>query len=248
MEITTQVTISSILDLSDRNSAFSIIFIIDLEWNDLNLKFNYLKENQQSNSIETETFQKMWRPKLNFGILAGTSGHPKVIFEENVVIRSRKAFLANDVDKVPYNESYHGSENKIHSKIMYQANFNCQFKGIYLYPFGTNNCWFRFFIEGATNKMNKTTFKLLPLNNLADTAVGEFNVNDIRMIESHQNGLRSVVVILELLRSRISIILVTYLPTILMNLINQVTLCLTNHNSCNKESNSSLGYSIFEDE
>ena len=78
LEITTKVTISSILDLSDRNSAFSLIFIIDLEWNDLNLKFNYLKENQQSNSIETETFQKMWGPKLNFGILAGTSGHPKV--------------------------------------------------------------------------------------------------------------------------------------------------------------------------
>ena len=229
LEITTNVTITSILDLSDANSAFSLIFIVELEWNDLNLRFKYLKENPQCNSIDDETFGKMWRPKLNFGILAGTAEDPKVIFDDNLVVRSRTAFLANDIDRVFYNESYHGSENKIHSKRIYQATFNCQFNGIYLYPFGTNKCWFRFFIKGASNKM--ATLKLLPLNYLAGNVVGEFNVNDITMVESYQRDLHTVVVTIEVLRSRLSIILVTYLPTILMNLINQVAFCLTNHNS-----------------
>ena len=230
MEIQTNVTVVDILDLSDEKSSFSIIFIVDLEWNDLNLKFHYLKEDSQSNSIDEETFkQKMWNPQLSFGTLAGTAEHPKVVFEEIVVIRSHKATLANDIDQVFYNESYHGSENKIHSKRIYQATFNCQFNGIYLYPFGTNECHFRFFLKGASNKM--TTFKLLPLNYLAGSVVGEFNVNDVTMEESYQRGLHNVVVSIEVLRSRLSIILVTYLPTILMNLINQVTFCLTNHNA-----------------
>ena len=230
LEIQTNVTVVDILDLSDETSSFSVIFIIDLEWNDLNLKFKYLKEESQSNSIDKETFeQRMWKPQLNFGTLAGTAEHPKVVFEEIVVIRSHKATLANDIDQVFYNESYLGSENKIHSKRIYQATFNCQFNGIYLYPFGTNECHFRFFLKGASNKM--TTFKLLPLNYLAGSVVGEFNVNGITMEESYQRGLHNAVVSIEVLRSRLSIILVTYLPTILMNLINQVTFCLTNHNA-----------------
>ena len=67
-----------------------------------------------------------------------------------------------------------------------------------------------------------TLFKLLPLNVEAKKEVGEFIVERYFLLNSPREQINTVAVSFELLRSRTSIILVTYLPTILMNMINQV--------------------------
>ena len=76
------------------------------------------------------------------------------------------------------------------------------------------------YLHGVSNKM--TLFQLLPLNVEAKKEVGEFIVERYFLLNSPREQINTVAVSFELLRSRTSIILVTYLPTILMNMINQV--------------------------
>ena len=230
LEITTNITINNIFDIDDENSAFSIIFQVEFEWNDLNLKFNYLGKSMGINIISLKEWEKIWKPDLNIAILTGTAVGAKILDEEILVNRSSDASLTNNIETLFHNESYEGASNSIYFKRIYQGEFVCQFNGVSQYPFGTNLCHLRMYLRGIANKMTK--INLLPLNVVAENEIGEFIVKkyDLEKVDRHQ--LNTITVSFELVRSRTSIILVTYLPTILMNLINQVsrhvkTVCLT---------------------
>ena len=64
-----------IFNIDDDNSAFSVIFQVELEWNDLNLKFNYLSNstNTIANLIDLKGWENIWKPNLSFSILTGTA-------------------------------------------------------------------------------------------------------------------------------------------------------------------------------
>ena len=75
--------------------------------------------------------------------------------------------------------------------------------------------------SGISNEM--TNFHpILLMNQMTNKAVGEFVIHNITITQRKHNTLNQVAVSVFLLRSRFSIFMVTYLPTILMNLINQV--------------------------
>ena len=58
LDIKTNITIQRIFNIDDDNSAFSVIFQVELEWNDLNLKFNYLSDS--TNTIANLMDLKQW--------------------------------------------------------------------------------------------------------------------------------------------------------------------------------------------
>ena len=220
LEIQTNVTINRIFNIDDENSAFSVIFQVEFEWYDLNLRFNYLNNEMRFNNIGVHEWDKIWKPELSFAILTGTAEQPKLLDEEILIKRSSRAALSNNIETLFNNESYEGSQNSIYFKRIFQGEFVCEFSGVSQYPFGTNVCNFRMYLHGISNKM--TLFKLLPLNVEAKKEVGEFIVERYFLLNSPREQINTVAVSFELLRSRTSIILVTYLPTILMNMINQV--------------------------
>ena len=221
LEITTNITINKIFDIDDENSAFSIIFQVEFEWNDLNLKFNYLGKSMGINIISLKELEKIWKPDLNIAILTGTAVGPKILDEAILVNRSSDASLADNIETLFHNESYEGATNSIYFKRLYQGEFMCQFNGVSQYPFGTNLCYVRMYLRGIANKMTK--INLLPLNVVAENEIGEFIVSKYILQNTQRHQLDTITVSFELVRSRTSIILVTYLPTILMNLINQVS-------------------------
>ena len=220
LEITTNITINKIFNIDDDNSAFSVIFQVEFEWNDLNLKFNYLSKSMNLNIISKEEWKKIWKPELSFAVLTGTAVSPKILDEELLVNRSSEGSLTNNIETLFHNESYDGATNSIYFKRLYQGDFVCQYDGVSQYPFGTNRCHFRMYLRGIANKMTK--LNLMPLNVVADNMVGEFIVDRYFLEDKPRHQLNTIIVSFELLRSRTSIILVTYLPTILMNMINQV--------------------------
>ena len=222
VEITTNITINKIFDIDDDNSAFSMIFQVEFEWNDLNLKFNYLSKSMGINIISLKEWQKIWKPDLSIAILTGTAVKPKILDEEILVNRSSDASLTNNIETLFHNETYEGATNSIYLKRIYQGEFVCQFNGVSQYPFGKNLCYIRMYLRGIANKMTK--INLLPLNVVAENEIGEFIVNRYILKNKQRHELDTITVSFELVRSRTSIILVTYLPTILMNLINQVSI------------------------
>lgn len=140
-----------------------------------------------------------------------------------MIKRKSRPSLSNDVDLLTFNETYQGSENIIYWKRIFQAQFFCSYKGVHNYPHGKNLCHFRFFTTGAENKIIR--FTNMNINDLLDSyTIEQFNIKDgsITIADTQRRGLNTIIVQFELLRSTTSIFLVTYLPTILMNMINQV--------------------------
>ena len=246
LEITTNITINKIFNIDDDNSAFSIIFQVEFEWNDLNLKFNYLSKTMTTNIITEEEWKNIWKPDLSFSILTGSAVSPKILDEEKLVNRSSEASLTNNIETLFHNESYDGATNSIYFKRIYQGEFMCQYDGVSLYPFGTNKCHLRLIIRGIANKMTKLI--LLPLNVVAeDKFIGEFIVDSYFLYDTKRHQLNTVAIGFELLRSRTSIILVTYLPTILMNMINQVEISSYGQNPEYFTNSHIPGHSLSED-
>ena len=229
LQIDTNVTINGLFGIHVESSSFSTMITVVLEWKDLNLQYNFLKSEGTNNSVPSEVAGGIWKPNIKFATLKGDTEFPKLVDEKFLIKRRSRPSLSNDVDLLFFNETYKGSENIIYWKRIFQAEFICNYDGVRNYPYGRNACHFRFFTTGAENEIIQ--FSNLEINDLLDSYIVEqFKVEGITIKDSRRRGLNTIIVQFQLLRSTMNIFLVTYLPTILMNMINQVlpTLIFTN--------------------
>ena len=121
------------------------------------------------------------------------------------------------------NETYAGSENPINLIIKYQGEFFCDFPEIINYPFDTNQCSVGIYISGTMNNFTKLT-PVLPIETFEPSSVGQYSLKRWRLVShSLKEGISGVKFTVDLGRSIGSILTVTYLPTFLMNLVNQAT-------------------------
>ena len=133
------------------------------------------------------------------------------------------ASLEGQMEDLHANESYTGYENPISLVTRYQGDFYCDFADNVNYPFDTEECTFEYYVSGTMTNRTKL-IPSLPKPYLGPSSVGQYSVKGWK-IESAmvEEGIRGVKVTVELGRSLSSIFTVTYLPTILMNLVNQAT-------------------------
>ena len=219
LNVETRVIINKIFGIDPASTSINILFTVILEWQDLNLSFNFLKDNYNYNAI---TDPEVWRPNIRISLLKGSDEFPKIVDEKFLVKKKALPNLSNDVDLLSFNETYPGAENSLYLQTIYQANFVCIYDGIKDYPFGINKCHLRIFTTGSVNKMLRFT-NLSVENHLIGNITEQYIINNITIQESMSQGLSNVVVEITMFRSWASVFLVTYLPTILMNMINQVT-------------------------
>ena len=102
------------------------------------------------------------------------------------------------------------------SMIVLQAKFKCKFDKIKNYPFGEQSCLMIIALDEASDLIK---LKLKNLNYEPNIEVGQYMVTKWTSFTNDRNEVR---LNLHLRRSTESIFMVTYLPTILMNVINQV--------------------------
>ena len=176
----------------------------------------------------------IWIPDIHFLTLLNQDGMvetARIFFIE----KRGTARIENE-----FNETYSGMENYLSIETINQGSFICSFDSIKYYPFGTQKCSFKIFLPGLDNKFTK----LIP-GNLTD--VGPKSVGDYQIMQwtirtgpvisdqqekfnfdydKIQNNV-GLIFTVQLTRKISNVLLVTYLPTLLMNLINQAT----NYNS-----------------
>ena len=137
-------------------------------------------------------------------------------------------------------ELYSGEFNTINFQTLNQAQFVCFFDNINMYPFGDQKCSMSFFIKGADNKlvnmeesnilMNVCSKKILTQpSNLSYTGSDFLRtymiktwLMDTKLEHEEVNMGRQIVVSVILVRNTFGVIMVAYVPTFLMNIINQV--------------------------
>ena len=216
-EVKTTVELLDIIGVDDDAATISLDFTVIFEWTDSRLSFNYLKNNVNQNIITDA--DKIWIPNAVFSKLKKQSSEFKT-YEALKIHKNGNATICADMHSLEFNETYVGAENPIMLKAMYQSDFICSFDQITKYPFDTERCFVDIFISGTENNSTILTKELLI--NKGPSTVGQYNVKGWKFEQLPQGeerqGLRLSV---ELDRNLGSIFLITYLPTILMNLINQ---------------------------
>lgn len=135
--------------------------------------------------------------------------------KKGLIEKNGKPFL----EKPSTIEYYTGAENSIKYLVTKKATFTCNFLGIIQYPFGNDNCSFFIFISGSNNKKT-TLIHPKPLDYKGSMTVGEFQINGWEIKEGFRS-ISGLEVSVSLKSEVIGILLVTYVPTIMMNIINQ---------------------------
>ena len=126
--------------------------------------------------------------------------------------------MSGGLDSLRVSEIYEGSENSINIRMKRKMKFFCSFDNIKDYPFGTQKCSFHFYISGVANGLTKFDCSI---SYPEYQTVGQYEVREWTLRAAEKDGEKMMKVTMTLTRSFSSIFMVTYLPTILMNIINQ---------------------------
>ena len=132
-----------------------------------------------------------------------------------------------NMEAVQAKDTYEGVDNPITMSSVYQEDFICSFDAIKRYPFDKQICSVTLFIHDAETDFVHLSPQTIIDNGPAD--VGQYQVKGWvfeKITINNENGLMFSV---QLQRNILRIFFITYMPTILMNLINQATNYIDNH-------------------
>ena len=104
-----------------------------------------------------------------------------------------------------------------------EGRFICSFDNVDRFPFGEQVCGFKFWIMGTDNLLTELRLERLAYRG-CDT-VKQYSIRQWWAARDNLTGTdgKAIRVSVSLGRKLLNIIMVTYLPTILMNIINQAT-------------------------
>ena len=213
------LNVMKLFEINDADSTFDLYFVLEIVWFDRKLNFKFLKG--RDNFLNEAMKQKIWIPKVEFGDIKKMFSDHK---DQVIVLRKGNPTLDNDLDYVQQaNEVYNGGENPLKMFFERRIQFSCSFDNIKNFPFGKQKCFLEFRVVGAANAL--TTIMLEVVRRERALAVGEYVIEDWVVTNYHNNQtMRNMVRVSMIMTRNIkSIFLVIYLPTILMNMINQAT-------------------------
>ena len=219
IDVFATLTILDVLEINDADSFIDIFFKLGVQWRDLHLKYEFLKDNPSMNTLNDTIAEKIWIPRIKFFHPAGSTidfGNTKFIEKGNA-----KAMLTKDVDQLNPREIYEGKDTVINFVMKKRMQFSCAFDNVVHYPFGSQICKIHFFIEGTSNSL--TNFRPKNMINLGPGMLGQYYIQNWRIEEGTIRGTQEKIITASVTLSRhfLSVFMVTYLPTILMNIINQ---------------------------
>ena len=207
----------SIFDIDEVKSEISMIFQIALEWRDPRLEFFNLKSDFEKNFIDKD----VWIPELVFG----NQKEHTLEYKEKLKVKREGIGKLNKYDDVNMKEIFEGYENSIILREIYQMKFICTFGNIDDYPFDLEYCNMNII------NTNEEMVNLVPLKiqYFGSYSIAQYTVKDISFSTQSFVGIGSgIQVKIAFGRDFMSIFSVTYLPTILMNIVNQSTNFLDN--------------------
>ena len=139
------------------------------------------------------------------------------------ILRRSAGSLIGDTDVIHPNESYSGNSNPLALMTVREGRFICSFDNVDNFPFGAQVCAFKFWIMGTDNlltQLNLESLTYVGCDTVKQYSIGQWGVERDNLTGTAGKAIR---VSVSLGRKLLNIIMVTYLPTILMNIINQAT-------------------------
>ena len=217
-------TVLDLLNVDEIDSTFDIYFKLDMSWYDINLKYRFLNDLDDKNGFNQSELTKIWRPEIQF--IHISNNDDVITFGDTIFVKKENnpPHLSGGLDTLKVSEIYDGSDHSINILMKRKIKFTCPFENIQDYPFGKQNCSLHFYITGVANGLTKFNCNII---HPTFKTVGQYNVEQWTLEPVMKDAENMITVTMTLSRSFSSIFMVTYLPTILMNIINQATNYLT---------------------
>ena len=152
--------------------------------------------------------------------------------EKNLIILKNDSHgpnLSADTDTLNVREIYPGSQHVLRMSMKIRQIALCSFNNIVNYPFGYEYCSIHFYLQGVANK--KMVFRPYTITDSGQSIVDQYIISNwlfdrskiSSLSQTHGTNTKTMEMTLVLGRNFRNVFMVTYLPTILMNIINQAT-------------------------
>ena len=218
MNITFEIL--NLLGVNDREFSFDVVFRVEMSWFDIQLDYKYLSMKDR-NYISEKEQSLIWLPIFTFD-------HVQDNFKRDPtkpkIIRSSPQKMSSEFYNVDVVERYLGKDTPLTISISDRSSFFCGFERISNYPFGDQVCYFTFHLEGSARVATNLTGTLIEQFTGPKT-IGRYNAENWKI--NHEIDMlqrQSLKISVTLSRSKISILMVRFLPSFVINIINLVTI------------------------
>ena len=180
--------------------------------------------------------KSVWNPEVK--VLLAVPGSQNIISEYFSVRKEGKPKLSNDNDHYTMNETYDGDQNSFVKKFFIQSKFVCTFDKIETYPFGVKTCGFGISLKNPSDeyrikmRAKKISHDAREFKNIGDGTykIGQYMVNSWSIYIVNVGNKSKMIVDMNMTRSLFTVFMVTYLPTVLMNVMNQAVVYIRMEN------------------
>jgi len=217
LEINVSIDILAMSNFDPIQGNYETKFTLSLEWLDSRLSYNNLRSVAGSNRVDTVETGLLWFPAFVF---QNTKDKNESVVDNKATMEvvRRGAGAHNTLESTENKVMFPGTSSSLLYSRYYSQVFECSF----------DLKWFPFDIQACTIQLSpvirlKGAMVLLPTNFTysGPTDLTQFTVKSIAMMSGKQAG--NVVVNIVIQRRLLSIVLTTFVPTIILNIIGHMS-------------------------
>ena len=212
--IDVSLDILDIYHIEELQYQYKIRFRLIMKWFDPRITFNHLHEHSPNNLLEDE-FQHLWMPELSFG--KSVNGD-KTIIDGDLGVKIERTVGDPDNDKEVL--TYDGKSNAIITSRSYNLEHQCRFN-LRNFPFDKQFCYF----EIAIPERLKDQYKL-NLEKVEEKPIELIQYNKLESLWSQNKNIEKIDVILRFEREFVGQLFITYLPTLSLIAVTELTLII----------------------
>ena len=222
------ITVIDILSIDENDLTFSLFFFMRIKYYHPDLFFHFLNSHYRNNSVPWMVTDQFLVPTPTVQLLYVKDNQHNEIKRKLFVKRLGQPYMNRS------KEEYKGSENPLILESLNQANLICSLDNVVYYPFGEETCSFRMFLvndlghlkAGEISYQGKNIlgqFDILEENwNLKCDETTKIEIMNCKECPKDQGCVVSII----LQRDIKTVLIESFLPSLLMNIINQASVYL----------------------
>ena len=211
--------IVQIVDTRERENTITIRFQLSLSWVDARLDFLNLQDEPVKNIVSQKEMSKIWRPKVDVQNMlenVKTDEALVTVLKQGKMMDTRTRGIVRD-------HIYDGSEHLLREEYSQTLKLACSFD-LEQYPFDSQKCRIGVALEGPASLSMKLVAEEVTISRDRNGYLLQYEVGEVTMKEVEHPELNGVLISVNLKRRVDGLLITTYLPTIMMNIINQATM------------------------
>ena len=211
--------IISILDIDEISSIFQVQFFLHFTWYDARLMYYNLKNDTGLNTLSPEEKQQLWIPVLVFD---NTENKLSTVVDEDstITISKQGSYTLSTMEDVENRQFFKGDENSITLSRFYNIRFLCNYE-MQWYPFDVQHCTLKLSMKGKSSDFARLRADVLQYLGILE--VNQYLVERYTMSIAEELNKSTLEIEIILGRRLLTIILTTFVPTVLLNMISYST-------------------------